>query len=79
MHARRTGVLREEDRPRIFGTKMPHSHAVFLVDGVAAGTWTLGDKGFAFDPWRRVDAATRRELVAEGERLAAAAAANHAG
>ena len=39
VHARRTGVLPEEHRPRIFPTTMPQSVGTFLVDGAVAGTW----------------------------------------
>ena len=39
VHARRTGVLPEEFRPRIFNTKAPHSIHTFLVDGAVAGAW----------------------------------------
>ena len=36
VHARRTGVLPEEHRPRIFHTKAPQSFPTFLVDGAVA-------------------------------------------
>ena len=39
VHARRTGILPEEYRPRVFSTKTPHSVGTFLVDGAVAGTW----------------------------------------
>jgi winged helix DNA-binding protein len=38
-HARRTGILPEEHRPRVFHTKMPQSVGTFLVDGRVAGAW----------------------------------------
>ena len=38
-HARRALVLLEDDRPRVFNTKTPHSVNTFLVDGQVAGTW----------------------------------------
>ena len=37
VHARRTGILPEEYRPRIFNTKNPHSAPTFLVDGSCRG------------------------------------------
>ncbi len=43
VHARRSGVLPEEYRPRIFSTKMPQSVGTFLVDGAVAGTWRYAD------------------------------------
>jgi hypothetical protein len=38
-HARRTLILPEEYRERIFNTRMPQSIGTFLVDGQVAGTW----------------------------------------
>jgi hypothetical protein len=39
VHARRTQILPERHRPKIFGTKTPFSFPTFLVDGTVAGTW----------------------------------------
>ena len=71
VHARRTGVLPEEHRPRIFHTKAPQSFPTFLVDGAVAGTWGYERGAIDLTPFSRPDAATRRELAAEAERLAA--------
>ena len=71
VHARRTGVLPEEHRPRIFHTKAPQSFPTFLVDGAVAGTWRYERGAIELTPFSRLDAATRRELAAEAERLAA--------
>jgi hypothetical protein len=49
---------------------MPQSLPVFLVDGQAAGSWRHEDGRIVLDPWRRLDAADRRALDEEGERLA---------
>ena len=70
VHARRTLILPDEYRPRIFNTKTPHSFNTFLVDGAVAGTWRYDDGRIVLDPFRRLDAATRRELEQEAERLA---------
>jgi len=70
VHARRTLILPEEYRPRIFNTKAPHSFNTFLVDGAVAGTWRYDDGRIVLDPFRRLDPATRRELEDEAERLA---------
>jgi hypothetical protein len=70
VHARRTQILPEEYRPRIFGTKTPNSFNTFLVDGSVAGTWRYDGGRIVLDPFRRLDAATRRELGEEAERLA---------
>ena len=39
VHARRTRILPEDFRPKLFNTKTPHSFPCFLVDGQVAGTW----------------------------------------
>jgi hypothetical protein len=70
-HARRALVIAEEDRPRIFSTKAPQSFPTFLVDGRVAGTWRHEGGRIALSPFRRLDAADRRALEQEGERLAA--------
>ena len=71
VHARRTGVLPEEHRPRIFHTKAPQSFPTFLVDGAVAGTWRFERHRIELTPFGRLDAAARRALAAESERLAA--------
>jgi hypothetical protein len=71
VHARRTQVLPERYRPRIFSTKTPHSFATFLVDGQVAGTWRYGDGRVELEPFRRLAHATLTELRGEADRLAA--------
>jgi hypothetical protein len=71
VHARRTGVLPEEYRPRIFSVKKPHSDPTFLVDGAVRGTWRHEDGRIAVHPFAPLDSATRRAVEAEAERLAA--------
>jgi winged helix DNA-binding protein len=71
VHARRTGVLPEEYRPRLFDTKNPRSLSTFLVDGVIAGSWVYEDNHVKLDPFEKLDRATLRELGEEAERLAA--------
>jgi hypothetical protein len=70
VHARRTGILPERYRPRVFNTKTPHSVNTFLVDGMVAGTWTHESGNIRLEPFGRLDRSTRRELQDEGERLA---------
>ena len=70
-HVRRTGLLPEEHRPRIFNTKMPQSVWTFLVDGSVAGTWRYEVGRVKLEPFGRLDRTTRRELDEEAERLAA--------
>ena len=70
-HARRTQVLPEALRPRVFDTKTPHSAPTFLVDGAVAGTWRHEKGRVRLEPFGRLSRATRSELEDEAERLAA--------
>ncbi len=54
-HARRALIIREEDRPRIFSSRIPQSLPTFLVDGTVAGTWRQVDGAIRLEPWRDVD------------------------
>jgi len=69
VHARRAGVLREEDRPRIFSTKMPQSLNTYLVDGEVAGTWRHEGGRIEVSPWRRESRTTAAEVRDEADRL----------
>jgi hypothetical protein len=71
VHARRSGILPEEHRTRIFSPRNPHSFPTFLVDGAVAGTWGHEGGRISLEPFGRLDAATRRELEREAEGLAA--------
>jgi hypothetical protein len=70
VHARRTGVLPEEHRPRVFNTRTPQSVNTFLVDGEVAGTWREEKGRVTIEPFGRLDRSLRRELDQEAERLA---------
>jgi Winged helix DNA-binding domain len=69
-HARRTGLLPEEHRKKIFHVKAPQSYPTFLVDGRVAGRWRMEDGRVQLEPFGKLDARDRRELQAEGERVA---------
>jgi hypothetical protein len=71
VHARRTGILPEEYRPRVFNVKTPQSVNTFLVDGAVAGTWRYEGGRVRLGPFGRLDRPTRRKLDEEAERLAA--------
>jgi hypothetical protein len=71
VHARRTGILPEEHRSRIFNTKTPHSQPTFLVDGQVAGTWRYDEGRVHLAPFTKMASADRDELELEAERLAA--------
>jgi hypothetical protein len=71
VHARRTQILPERYRPRIFNTKTPNSANTFLVDGHVAGTWRYEQERVKLEPFGRLTKADRAELDEEAERLAA--------
>jgi hypothetical protein len=71
VHARRTGLLPERYRERIFNTRAPHSFPTFLVDGQVAGTWRHEDGHVRLEPFERIPREVRRELEDEAGRLAA--------
>lgn len=71
VHARRTQILPERYRPRVFNTKTPHSVPTFLVDGSVAGTWRHDRGQVTLEPFDRLAPAVRRQLDGEAERLAA--------
>jgi hypothetical protein len=71
VHARRTGILPETYRPRIFSAKTPHSFPTFLVDGAVAGTWRYEDGRVVLDPFAALPARWRRAVDEEADRLAA--------
>jgi Winged helix DNA-binding domain len=70
VHARRTQILPEKHRSKVFNPRTPQSVATFLVDGQVAGTWRHEKGRVVTKPFRRLDAGTRRELKEEAERLA---------
>jgi Winged helix DNA-binding domain len=69
-HARRTQVLPERHRAKVFNTKTPHSLNTFLVDGQVAGTWKVEKGRVKVEPFERLTASARKELAAEADRLA---------
>jgi hypothetical protein len=71
VHARRSLILPERYRPRVFNTRTPHSVPTFLVDGAVAGTWRHDQGRIRLEPFERLAPVVRRELDDEAERLAA--------
>jgi hypothetical protein len=71
VHARRSGVLPERYRERIFSNNTPQSVGTFLVDGVVAGTWRLDGGRVCWEALERLDRATIREVEDEAARLTA--------
>jgi hypothetical protein len=70
VHARRTQILPEHHRPRVFNTRTPHSVSTFLVDGRVAGSWKHERGRVVLNPFERLPRGVRRELDEEAERLA---------
>jgi hypothetical protein len=69
VHARRTQILPEAYRPRVFHTKVPQSVNTFLLDGQVAGTWRHEKGEVRLEPFRRLSAGERRALGEEADRL----------
>ena len=70
VHARRTQILPEQYRPRVFNTKTPHSVNTFLVDGQVAGTWRQEDGRIDLEPFEELARADRQALEEEAAGLA---------
>ena len=75
-HARRTQLLPEALRPRVFATSMPRSVPTFLVDGQVAGTWSYDGEQVVVAPFHDLPTAAHRAVMTEAERLAAFHAAS---
>lgn len=71
VHARRTQILPEAFRPRVFHTKTPHSVPTFLVDGQVAGSWRYEDGAISLTVFRTLTRGERRSVEDEAERIAA--------
>lgn len=62
--ARRTQILPERHRTRVFNTRTPQSMHTFLVDGQVAGGWRFQDGRIRLDPFERL---ARQDLEAANE------------
>ena len=73
VHARRTEILAERFRPRIFNTKAPFSFHTFLVDGTVAGVWrwerTAEKAALVVEPFERLPRGVARDVRDEAARL----------
>jgi hypothetical protein len=68
-HARRTDVLPEPHRERVFNIHLPHSVCSFLVDGRVAGSWRIADGRVEVEAFERLSRAARTELDEELDRV----------
>ena len=69
VHARRTGLLPEPYRPRIFTTRNPFSVGTYLVDGAVAGAWSVREGRIVLDPYDALDAKDQRAVHEERDAL----------
>ena len=70
-HARRTGILPEEHRPRVFTSGNPFSVGTYLVDGRVAGAWSMRDGQVVLSPLEPLSARDQRAVEREREALEA--------
>jgi len=74
VHARRTALLPEPFRGRVFSTKKPFSVGTYLVDGQVAGAWSVVEGRIVLDPFvplTDLKAPDRRAVDREREALEA--------
>jgi Winged helix DNA-binding domain len=71
VHCRRTQILPERYRNRVFNARTPHSVNTFLVDGQVAGTWRYKKGAVKVSPFGRLSRSVRSQLDEEAEWLAA--------
>jgi hypothetical protein len=71
VHARRTGVLPEAHRPRIFSIRNPFSVGTYLVDGRVVGGWSHRDGRIVLDPYEELGVRDQRAVEREREALEA--------
>jgi hypothetical protein len=67
---RRTGIFPEQHRNAVTNSFYPQGSPLFLVDGVAAGTWKFEKDRVTIGPFEKLDRSTMRELREEADRLA---------
>lgn len=71
VHARRTGILPEHHRPRVFSSANPFSVGTVLVDGHVAGTWSARDGRVTVEMLEDVGRRDRDAVEAERSALEA--------
>ena len=71
VHARRTGILPESHRGRVFSTKNPFSVGVALVDGRTVGGWTPRDGRIELELFEELSARDAKAVEREREALEA--------
>src|SRR5262245_57321042 len=69
VHARRTQILPERHRSRIFYVRHPQSLTTFIVPGQVPGAWRYEQGRVRIEPFGRLPKRVRAELDEEAERL----------
>ena len=70
-HVRRTQILPEAHRSKVFSIRNPFSVGVYLVDGQAAGAWSVVKDRIELDPFVELKAGDRRAVERERAALEA--------
>jgi hypothetical protein len=71
VHARRTGLLPEEHRARVFHTKYPFSVGTVLVDGRVVAAWSIRKGRIVVEAYEPLAPADAEDVEAERARLEA--------
>ncbi|WP_433209546.1 winged helix DNA-binding domain-containing protein [Dactylosporangium sp. CS-047395] len=71
VHARRSLILPEEHRAKVFHVRMPQSIGTFLVDGQVAGTWAFRNKAVSWEAFAPLPDSVRRQVDEEAASLTA--------
>ncbi len=71
VHARRTGILPELHRGRVFTSRNPFSVGTYLVDGRVVGAWSVRNGRIVLDPYEALSARDEHEVEREREALEA--------
>lgn len=71
VHARRTGLLPEAFRPRVFTPRNPFSVGGVLVDGHVAAAWSMREGRIEVEPYRELNRRERDDVEAERAALEA--------
>ena len=69
VHARRTGILPEDYRSKVFSIRNPFSVGVYLIDGVVAGAWSVRDGRIELGPYEPLAPKVQRAVEREREAL----------
>lgn len=69
VHCRRTLILPEDLRPRVFNIRTPQSVNTFTVDGQVAGTWRYESGTVRVQPFRPLATDEQRQVDEEAQHL----------